>query len=118
MDKYLHLIFLFIATHLFANISVTENDPNSLVEGVVSVVTGDLYVIEEDIVVQGAEPLRLKRNYISAKGFGDWWYFQHLQLISQPIANLMNVWEPNGTVLTYRYQMKEIKKKRKKKDKI
>ena len=69
-------IFLFLSLRLFANTLVTENDPATLVEGLVSVITGDLYLAEEDITIQGAEPLHLKRHFIT----NNWniSFFQHL----------------------------------------
>jgi hypothetical protein len=63
--KFLILLLFFFCTSLSAHYTaVTEGEPSSLIEGIVSVITGDLYLSEEDILIEGAEPLRLKRNYI------------------------------------------------------
>ena len=51
------LFVLGASCQLFATTAVTENEPDSLVEGIVSAITGDLYIQEADIVIQGAEPL-------------------------------------------------------------
>ena len=54
-----------------STIAVTENDPNSIVNHV-SVITGDVYCLEEDIVVQGVPPISFRRSYVSQKGMGGW----------------------------------------------
>jgi hypothetical protein len=58
----------FLATSLFGRVAVTENEPSALVEGIVNVITGDLYALEDDIIIQAAEPIRLRRSYISNGG--------------------------------------------------
>ncbi len=58
------LFFLLAAFSLFADpkdpysLAVTEGEPAALVEGCVNVITGDLYVVAEDVLVQGYVPLR------------------------------------------------------------
>jgi hypothetical protein len=64
--------FIFLAwcfsSHLFSNnVATTESDPSALIEGCVNAITGDAYVVEDDIIIQGAEPLRLSRSYASPK---------------------------------------------------
>ncbi len=51
------VFFLLATVHLFSSLAVTENEPSALIDGIVSAITGDLYAVEEDIVVRGAEPL-------------------------------------------------------------
>ena len=79
--RYLFIFFfLFTARFLCSNIvAVTENDPQSLVEGV-SVITGDLSSEKTDVVIQGVEPIHLSRNYISQKGKGIWDFFHIIAL--------------------------------------
>ncbi|MES2272906.1 MAG: hypothetical protein V4487_01795 [Chlamydiota bacterium] len=79
-------------------LAVTENDPSSLVEGV-SVITGDLYTFEEDCVVQGAEPISIRRSFLSREGF--FRNYQHMIAAFLCPANLFVVNEPNGTVVCY-----------------
>ncbi|HSX37494.1 MAG TPA: RHS repeat-associated core domain-containing protein [Chlamydiales bacterium] len=65
----------------------------------VSVITGDLYTYDEDYVVQGAEPVRIRRSFISRDG-----YFKGSQhLVAELICggNYLTIFEHNGTVLTY-----------------
>ncbi len=51
MYRLFFFIFLTINVYLTSNaIAVTENEPSSLVEGV-SVITGDFYLQEEDVVI-------------------------------------------------------------------
>ena len=110
-------LFLSLSTVLFGQVAVTENEPNALVEGIVNVITGDLYALEDDIVIAGVEPLRLKRSYISAKGEGKWSFFENLYAILRPPIKILTVNEPNGTALIYRYDQKANKKKKKHKKK-
>ena len=114
--KHLFLLFFLLTTSLFGNVAVTENEHNALVQGIVNVITGDLYALEDDIVIQGREPLHLKRSYISAKGQGRWGFFEHLQATLYPPIHLLNIREPNGTNLTYHYVIKEHHSKKKRKE--
>lgn len=94
------LIFVcFLSSLLYADTAaVTENDPNTIVEGV-SVITGDFYAWEDDIVVQGVEPIRLSRSYVSQKGLGYW------DVLSYHVAfrycDGIEITEPSGAILIY-----------------
>ncbi len=112
--KYLIPLLLIVTSSLFGQVAVTENEPSALVEGIVNAITGDLYALEDDIIIQGAEPLRLKRSYISAKGEGNWNFFENLIAVLYPPVQMVSVNEPNGTTLTYRYDLKNIEHKKKK----
>ena len=98
--KYL-CVFLFLIFSIHSDelaVAVTENDPSALVEGV-SMITGDLYSFDEDYVVQGAEPIRLQRAFISRLGTfrGD----GHLRASFSCLTNEIFVNERNGTTLCY-----------------
>src|ERR1700733_2382629 len=94
------VLFLLITLRLCANTVVTENDPSTLVEGLVSVITGDLYLAEEDIAIEGAEPLHLRRHYISKRS--DITFITHLFASYNPGAPArMGIQEPNGSVLYF-----------------
>lgn len=71
------IIFLLssFTTALLGQVAVPENEPSSLVDGLVSAITGDLFSLEEDVIVQGAQPLHLKRTYISSKDETSWGIF-------------------------------------------
>jgi len=95
------IVLLFLVLSVCADelaLAVTENDPSTLVEGV-SVITGDLYSFEEDYVVQGAEPIRLRRSFISREG--EFKSYQHLTAAFGCTANCFFVNEHNGTTLCY-----------------
>ncbi len=109
----LFLFILLFTRPLFAHVAVTENEPSALVEGIVSAVTGDLYALEDDIIIQGAEPLKLKRHYLSLKGGGHWAFFDHLAAADQPPLSFLLVNEPNGTTLKYHYKILEEGKHKK-----
>ena len=88
---------------LFANspapTAVTENDPATLVDGV-SVITGDFYMGEEDYRVAGAEPISIRRFYLSA--IGGIPQYPHLTATFVSAFNQLSVREPNGTPVVYR----------------
>jgi hypothetical protein len=94
------IVLSFIST-LFSNESslvVTENDPSTLVEGV-NVITGELYALQEDYVVQGAEPISFRRSFLSREGI-----FQNYQKFTAtffPLHNMVLVHESNGSLLNY-----------------
>jgi|GEM_PF-3358770 len=95
------LIFLFSVTTLSsvaAPTIVTENDPSTLVEGV-SVITGDFYLGEEDYLVGGAEPISIRRFYLS--GVGSINQYPHLIATFALAMNKLLVNEPNGTEVIY-----------------
>ena len=82
----------------------TENAPESLVEGCVSAITGELYIVEDDLTVQAAEPIHFSRSFLSSNN--EWSFFHHLELDyvrkggCPPEVHLK---EPNGTTYYYTY---------------
>lgn len=104
------ILFFLVTLRLCANTLVTENDPSTLVEGLVSVITGDLYLAEEDIVIEGAEPLHIRRHYMT-KGFGVT-FFTHLLAGYHPVLPAtLAIQEPNGSVLHFYYTPPKKQKK-------
>ncbi|MDE3055180.1 MAG: RHS repeat-associated core domain-containing protein [Verrucomicrobiota bacterium] len=68
-------ILLFVCASLFANqilIETMSNDPAATIDGKVNVFTGLPNVCNEDLVIQGAEPIRLFRVYIHGAVDGYW----------------------------------------------
>ena len=95
------LVLLSLVLSIYSDdltLAVTENDPSSLVEGV-SVITGDLYALEDDYVIQGAEPIRLRRSFISRDGVFKG--YQHLTATFACTINQLFGKEHNGTTLFY-----------------
>ncbi len=93
------LAFLFGLSALFANVATTESDPSALINGMVSAITGDLFVLEEDIIVAGAEPIRLKRSYVSS--LGSFAFFENLHAYCIIGMDFFLVPESNGTSMAY-----------------
>lgn len=97
---FLFVFFLFSSV-LYSNpVAVTENDPNSIVEGV-SVITGDFYCEKQDVLIQGAEPIHIGRSYVSQKGKGFWDFLFYHQVYMDWGSKLVEVTEPSGAVLIY-----------------
>jgi len=104
------LLFLSLVSVLFANPAVTENDPSTLVNGV-SMITGDLYTFDEDLVVAGAEPIHLRRGYLSSAG--DWMPDAHLKAQLEVLQDFFVAQEANGTMIYYRVPPPTSKEKKK-----
>ncbi len=51
-------------------IATLENDPSVLIEGKVNALTRQPCIVEEDLVVQGAEPIRIIRSYAGSCNWG------------------------------------------------
>jgi RHS repeat-associated protein len=71
--QYFFMILLFFATLRAEEkdpylLAVTEGEPSALVEGIVSAITGDLYLNKGETVIEGHVPLRLPLAYVSGKG--------------------------------------------------
>jgi len=100
------MLFLlgFLPWLLQANtVATTENDPNAFVSHV-NVITGDLYLKEQDVAVQGLEPIVLTRTYISQKGKGAWSLFSPLIAYADTKAKILEIPEASGTKLFYRWE--------------
>jgi RHS repeat-associated protein len=83
--------------------AATEGEPSALVEGCVSAITGDFYNVTEDLVVQGAEPIRIYRSYLSHKE-AQWTIVPHAQVRPCYEPNLPCTYvitEPNGSEIFY-----------------
>ena len=100
-------ICLFICVSLLANqdpahLAVTEGYPSFLIDGCVSAITGDYYHTCDDIVVRGAEPIRIPRTYLSSRhleGRAGWSNLDHLYADRGP--EYYHTTEMNGTKLSY-----------------
>jgi RHS repeat-associated protein len=113
------LVFLLLVLNLFADhhdpyfLAVTEGDPSALVQGMVNVITGDLYFAEEDCVVQGCVPLRLPRFYYSGdseeKHLG-WFFIDHLaaNYRAETSEHRITIEDPNGSSFTFVAPAQEI----------
>ena len=69
------LFLLTLLTSLYANedsIATMLNDPSVLVEGKINVITGEPSMFETDMVVLGAEPIRISRTYVNLDKQWNW----------------------------------------------
>lgn len=85
--------------------AVTEGEPSANVFNCVNAITGDFFLMQQDIVIRGAEPIALRRCYISGDGEGEdgGWFFQpHQEIFYYKSDKLIEVVEPSGTVLFYK----------------
>jgi hypothetical protein len=99
---YFLILFLLLSKLIFSGntVTVTENDPNTLIEGV-NVITGDLFKERQDVLIAGVEPLYLSRSYISQKGKGYWNFFPYHQVFMDWDTTLLEIVEPSGAILLY-----------------
>lgn len=122
------LIFLGFSQVLFADLkdpsilSVTEGEPDLNIVECVNALTGDFLVQQQDLVIQGAEPLPLRRFYISGDGEGElrgWVFYPHQKLHFTDGDKSVSISEPNGSTFHYIREPghKKSKKNKHKKDK-
>ncbi len=77
-----------------------EGDPSVIIEGKVNAITGEPVIFQEDLVIWGAEPVRIARAYVSGpEGKWFWGIFGSLRRLKN--GHLM-VTEKNGTPMEYR----------------
>lgn len=108
MKTLLLSLALLITKLLFANTAITEGEPSAIVQGV-HVITGDLYLKEEDVVIQGVEPIRLQRTYISNRGKGYWQFLNsHVAFMK---SGVLEITEQSGAKLYYRHRVQYGRKK-------
>ncbi len=85
-------------------LSVTEGDPSSFVSSCVNVLTGDFFISQEDLTIEGQEPIHLKRSYVSGNGKGKlakWSLQPHLYAFVHGARGTAYVPEPTGATLYY-----------------
>ena len=99
MIYYLMLFFLSFGV-LFADedsqIATLANDPSAVVGGAVNVITGELLSSEEDLTIQGVEPIHLGRTYSNGS-----WSFGSFVLAYERSSHTWVVTEPNGGQIKY-----------------
>lgn len=104
------VLFLFFS-RAFASIITLENDPSAIVEGLVNVITGDPVCYEEDLVIQGAEPIHFSRCYANSPKLSKFRSQWHIFGISAQAYKLDSddwlIIDKNGTPITYT-QVKEF----------
>lgn len=103
------LSFFFSSLLFSSTTATTENEPSALVNGV-NVITGDLYLLEQDLEVQGAQNISLERNYISQKGEGYWNMFSYHRAFIDFSSQVIEIVEPSGARLFYKWKTKYNKK--------
>ena len=106
--KALHFFFLIFLSILSAADSDSwlvisaENEPSTLIEGKVSVITGKLAFGETDLVVQGVQPIAISRVYVD----GNWVLFPSLQVDEATSHNLGHsymIQESSGAKIRYKF---------------
>lgn len=78
-----------------------RNDPSIIIDGKVNVITGEPCIFEEDLVIQGIEPIRLFRRYAG----GACWYTVESLAQAYEISEEQHYWrisESDGCPLIYK----------------
>ena len=127
MKQFFTFLLVLLTVSLYSDrpppFAITESLPASLVAGSVNVITGDHYFTEEDIVIQGAFPLKIPRTYISSSK--KWQDFPHLCAYFETeyyersesedhdsALWLIQITESNGTVLSFEANPTALRKKK------
>src|SRR5689334_14932427 len=84
------------AAYAFA---VSEGEPSSIVSSCVNALSGDFVVSQDDIIVEGVEPIQLNRSYFSGTGrgrFAGWFIHRHLKARFLPLNDTIYITEKSG----------------------
>ena len=79
-----------------STVATLANDPSTIVGGAVNVITGELLGSEEDLTIQGAEPIHLSRTFTNGS-----WSFGSFVLAYERSSHTWIVAEPNGGQIRY-----------------
>ncbi|MBI2743409.1 MAG: RHS repeat protein [Chlamydiales bacterium] len=93
-------------------VAVAEGEPSTFVSSCVNAMTGDFFVIQEDVTIEGQEPIHLCRSYMGGHAEGKlakWSLHPHLYTFIHPARNMVHIPEPSGAILSYS-TTKKIKK--------
>ncbi len=115
------ILFLLLFSCLFCDpkdpyvVAVTEGEPSTFVANAVNAITGDYFISNPDVVVQGVEPIVIPRNYLSGNGKGNYAgfsFYSHLHIAYGGVWPLghFTVFEPSGTRLRYLISLKIYEK--------
>jgi len=85
--------------------------PSVYVEGKVNAITGEFYDVQEDLVVQGVEPIHIKRAYLNSTR-KDWIFLPHTLAIMDfsEERNDCTITESNGCKVHYQKVSETIKR--------
>lgn len=86
------------------------NEPSVFVEGKVNAITGEFFCVEEDLVIQGVEPIRIQRVYLNSSR-KDWILLPHIHSIVDFSADYSRctITDNNGCAIVYK-KVSESKK--------
>ncbi|HEX2583106.1 MAG TPA: hypothetical protein VHL30_03215, partial [Chlamydiales bacterium] len=89
------------------------NEPSVFVEGKVNAITGELVDFEEDVVIQGAEPIYIHRTYLNSTR-KDWIFLPHANPIIDLSEDHQNctIRESTGCPIHYKQVSKTNKRKK------
>ncbi|MBF5058597.1 RHS repeat-associated core domain-containing protein [Candidatus Neptunochlamydia vexilliferae] len=96
--------FLFAREENPYEMAVFGGEPNSIVAGCVSAITGEFFTNTEDLVVRGHEPIRIQRRYYSRNDrghFAGWNYSFNYLCASLIIGAWLEIPEKSGIRVTY-----------------
>lgn len=99
--RWLALFFIIQKILLFAGSSHTDNPPEAYVGGIINVITGELFLAEEDLAIRGAIPLSISRTYTGIFGRSEWRFFKHHKAYFYPNSDAIHIFESHGGFYTY-----------------
>ena len=71
---------------------VFGSEPSAIIDGCVHAITGDYFIDEDDWVVNGHEPIHIRRRYLSSEArtekFGGWEFFFHHLIAKRVCTNI------------------------------
>ncbi|WP_041419018.1 RHS repeat-associated core domain-containing protein [Simkania negevensis] len=71
---------------------VFGSEPSAIIDGCIHAITGDYFIDEDDWVVNGHEPIHIRRRYLSSEArtekFGGWEFFFHHLIAKRVCTNI------------------------------
>jgi len=124
LKKAYFIILVFIIHFLYPDnnpdksyqLAVTNCEPSAIIANSVNAITGDYFISETALFIQGYEPIDIKPIYISKNAKNTWSTFNHLKIEYIFEDSIAFITEPNGAVLIYDTMQVGMPKKIDKKD--
>lgn len=91
-------------------------EPSGLVAGCVNVITGDLVLKRDELIVRGYEPIRISLKYsprdvtISSGVYGGWDFGERYLTITLDYQDTLRIFEKSGIYLEYSYDISKARK--------
>ncbi len=82
-------------------LAAITSEPSANIANAVNAITGDYFISETDLIIEGCEPIVIHPTYLSKNGKDNWYFLNHLTIEYYTSMLMVSTTEPNGVTLTY-----------------